>query len=59
LTGDQAEKVIELADFTCNKNPMPGDPANPMKWRSVRLGVSAATTQGMKETEMALIGQRL
>jgi glycine hydroxymethyltransferase len=59
LTGDQAEKVVELADFTCNKNPMPGDPANPMKWRGVRLGVSAATTRGMKETEMAQIGRLL
>ncbi len=59
LTGDQAEKVIELADLTCNKNPMPGDPANPMKWRGVRLGVSAATTRGMKEREMAQIGRLL
>lgn len=59
LTGDQAEKVIELADLTCNKNPMPGDPANPMEWRGVRLGVSAVTTRGMKETEMAQIGRLL
>jgi glycine hydroxymethyltransferase len=59
LTGDQAEKVIELADLTCNKNPMPGDPANPMKWRGVRLGVSAATTRGMKEGEMVQIGRLL
>lgn len=59
LTGDQAEKVIELAGLTCNKNPMPGDPLNPMKWRGVRLGVSAVTTRGMKEAEMAQIGQLL
>jgi glycine hydroxymethyltransferase len=59
LTGDQAEKVIELANLTCNKNPMPGDPANPMKWRGVRLGVSAATTRGMEETEMTQIGRLL
>jgi glycine hydroxymethyltransferase len=59
LTGDQAEKVIELAGLTCNKNPMPGDPLNPMKWRGVRLGVSAVTTRGMKEAEMAKIGRLL
>ena len=59
LTGDQAEKVIELANLTCNKNPMPGDPINPMKWRGVRLGVSAATTRGMKEAEMIQIGRLL
>ncbi|MEM7334248.1 MAG: serine hydroxymethyltransferase [Chloroflexota bacterium] len=59
LTGDQAEKVIELANLTCNKNPMPGDPTHPMKWRGVRLGVSAVTTRGMKEAEMAQIGRLL
>ena len=59
LTGDQAEKVVELADLTCNKNPMPGDLASPMKWRGVRLGVSAVTTRGMKEAEMAQIGRLL
>ena len=59
ITGDQAEKVIELANLTCNKNPLPGDPVNPMKWRGVRLGVAAATTRGMKEAEMAEIGRLL
>ena len=59
LTGDQAEKVIELAGLTCNKNAMPGDPVNPMKWRGVRLGVSAVTTRGMQEAEMAECGRLL
>ena len=59
LTGDQAEKVIELAGLTCNKNAMPGDPVNPMKWRGVRLGVSAVTTRGMQEAEMAQCGRLL
>ncbi len=59
LTGDQAEKVIESADLTCNKNSMPGDPVSPMKWRGVRLGVSAVTTRGMKAAEMTQIGRLL
>lgn len=59
ITGDQAEKVIEFANLTCNKNPLPGDPVNPMKWRGVRLGVAAATTRGMKEAEMVEIGRLL
>ena len=59
LTGDQAEKVIESADLTCNKNSMPGDPVSPMKWRGVRLGVSAVTTRGMKVAEMTQIGRLL
>ena len=59
LTGDQAEKVVELADLTCNKNAMPEDPVSPMKWRGVRLGVSAVTTRGMKVAEMRRIGRLL
>ena len=59
LTGDQAEKVIELAGLTCNKNALPGDPINPMKWRGVRLGVAAVTTRGMGEAEMVQCGQLL
>ena len=59
LTGDQAEKVIELAGLTCNKNAMPGDAVNPKKWRGVRLGVSAVTTRGMQEGEMEQIGRLL
>jgi glycine hydroxymethyltransferase len=59
LTGDQAEKVIELAGLTCNKNAMPGDPVSTMKWRGVRLGVSAVTTRGMKEAEMVQCGRLL
>jgi glycine hydroxymethyltransferase len=30
-----------------------------MKWRGVRLGVSAVTTRGMKEAEMTQIGRLL
>ena len=59
LTGDQAEKVIEHAGLTCNKNALPGDPVSIKKWRGVRLGVSAATTRGMGEAEMAQIGNVL
>ncbi len=59
LTGDQAEKVIEHAGLTCNKNALPGDPVSIKKWRGVRLGVSAATTRGMGEAEMAKIGNLL
>ncbi len=59
ITGDQAEKVMEFADLTCNKNPLPGDPTNPMKWRGVRLGVAAATTRGMQEAELIEIGKIL
>jgi glycine hydroxymethyltransferase len=59
LSGDQAEKVIEHANLTCNKNALPGDPARPMDWSGVRLGVAAATTRGMGPDEMELVGDLL
>ena len=59
LSGDVAEKVIELANLTCNKNALPGDPVRPTAWTGVRLGVSAATTRGMGPAEMATIGNDL
>ena len=59
LSGDQAEKVIEHANMTCNKNALPGDPVRPSAWRGVRLGVAAATTRGMGADEMASVGDGL
>ena len=59
LTGDQAEKVIEHANMTCNKNALPGDPVRPSAWTGVRLGVAAATTRGMGPDEMAIVGNGL
>ncbi|MEM9135392.1 MAG: serine hydroxymethyltransferase [Actinomycetota bacterium] len=59
VTGDQAEKVIEHANLTCNKNPLPGDPASPKRWSGVRLGVSAATTRGLLEDDMVEVGRIL
>jgi len=57
LTGDQAEKRLENAGITCNKNAIPGDPAQPSKWTGVRLGTSAGTTRGFKTAEFEIIGQ--
>ena len=59
LTGDRAEKVIELANLTCNKNALPGDPVRPADWTGVRLGVAAATTRGLSTSEMETIGNDL
>ncbi len=59
LTGDQAEKVIEHANMTCNKNALPGDPVRPSAWKGVRLGVAAATTRGMGADEMDSVGDGL
>ena len=56
LTGDQAEKALEAADITCNKNAIPGDPASPKAWTGVRLASSSGTTRGLDGEAFALVG---
>ncbi|MFL6213825.1 MAG: serine hydroxymethyltransferase [Blastocatellia bacterium] len=52
LTGAQAEKALERAAITVNKNAIPFDTQPPMKASGVRIGTPALTTRGMKEAEM-------
>ncbi len=59
LTGDQAEKGMERANLTGNKNALPGDPPRPSQWTGVRLGTSAGTTRGLGEGEFDRIGRLL
>jgi glycine hydroxymethyltransferase len=55
LTGSQAEKSLEGAGITVNKNAIPFDTQPPMKASGIRIGTPALTTRGMKEDEMRLI----
>ena len=55
LTGSQAEKSLERAAITVNKNAIPFDTQPPMKASGVRIGTPALTTRGMKEEEMRVI----
>ncbi|MEW6212362.1 MAG: serine hydroxymethyltransferase [Acidobacteriota bacterium] len=55
LTGAQAEKSLERAGITVNKNAIPFDTQPPMKASGIRIGTPALTTRGMKEDEMRLI----
>lgn len=52
LTGAQAERVLERAGVTVNKNAIPFDTQPPMKASGIRLGTPAITTRGMGEAEM-------
>lgn len=56
LTGDKAEKALEAAGITSNKNAIPGDPKSPMKWTGVRLATSSGTTRGLDTEHFSQIG---
>ncbi|MFT6106892.1 MAG: glycine hydroxymethyltransferase [Rickettsiales bacterium] len=59
LTGKEAEKVLERAGLTSNKNAIPNDPRSPFVTSGLRFGTSAGTTRGFKESEFEWIGQKI
>ena len=52
ISGDVAEKALDAAGITLNKNVIPDDPNPPMKPSGIRFGTPAATARGMGEAEM-------
>ncbi|WP_307195741.1 serine hydroxymethyltransferase [Neobacillus niacini] len=57
LTGKAAEKLLEEAGITVNKNTIPYDPEKPFVTSGIRMGTAALTTRGMKRDEMVKIGE--
>ncbi|MDQ3473296.1 MAG: serine hydroxymethyltransferase [Acidobacteriota bacterium] len=57
ITGKDAEKALEAAHITVNKNTIPFDQNKPFVASGLRIGTPAVTTRGMKEPEMQEIGR--
>lgn len=59
ITGSQAEKSLELAGITVNKNAIPFDSRSPFDPSGIRIGTPALTSREMKEPEMKLIAEMI
>ncbi len=55
VTGKLAEKALDHAGITVNKNTIPNDPQSPFVTSGLRVGTPAVTTRGMTTNEMSRI----
>ena len=56
ITGKAAEKSLENAGITCNKNGVPFDPESPFVTSGIRLGTPAGTSRGFGIDEFKIVG---
>ena len=59
ITGKKAEKLLDEAYITVNKNTVPNDPNGALVTSGVRIGTPAVTTRGMVEEDMAVIAEAI
>ena len=55
LSGKEAERALEEAGITVNKNTVPGETRSPFVTSGLRIGTPALTTRGMMERDMEQI----
>jgi glycine hydroxymethyltransferase len=59
VTGRAAEKALDRANITCNKNAIPFDTEKPAITSGIRLGSPAGTTRGFGAAEFKDIGRMI
>jgi glycine hydroxymethyltransferase len=59
VTGKDCQLALDEAGITVNKNTIPFETRSPFQGSGVRIGTPAVTTRGMKEQEMAAIGDMI
>ncbi len=59
ITGKAAEKLLDAAHITCNKNTIPNDPQSPFVTSGIRLGTPAVTSRGMNTEDMDKIAEAI
>jgi glycine hydroxymethyltransferase len=57
IDGRRAERTLDEVAITTNKQVIPDDPNPPLRPSGIRIGTPAATTRGMREREMARLGE--
>lgn len=59
VSGKEAETALDKAGLYVNKNTIPFEPRSPFDPSGIRMGTPALTTRGMKEEDMAVIGNAM